>query len=262
MSETFIKQIEKVRSALQAASKGDFNAGLLAVNPQNGLPLDTRLQAFNIALMQNLIDSVHNNHDQIALTFVFARHMTFFGKEVTPDLSFWSIERNDDTELDKFLFLRAQNGVETIVQSLTNEQALPIAARQKQLLDDFNMRNQRMIDGLTLYDASENPGDVAPGTKEEQFRLIRNEQLSLALKDVETMVNRGVLCLQRSHFVAKEIKPLFAQAADPAASSWDHDIATTVRDGLESMDHAETILRYHAARHSAFSTRLEKAKIS
>jgi hypothetical protein len=265
MSETLLEQIEKVRASLQSATESDFasgqKAGLLAQG-DTGLPLDARLQAFNLALMQNLVDNVHNNHDQIALTYVFARHMTFFGKDVTPDLSFWTTERNDDVELDKLLFLRAQNGVETIVQTLPNEQALPFAARQKQLLDSFNMHNQRMVDGLTLYDASENPGNIAPGSKEEQFKIIRNEQLGLALKDVENLIQRSILCLQRSHFVTADIKPLFALSADPATASWDNEVQVNLKNGLESLDQAETILRFHVARYSVFPSRLENAKIA
>lgn len=261
MSESFLDQINRLRQSLTRFKEGTPSTeDLQLADPGNcDAALDVKLSVLQIAAMRNIAAAAENNHVQIALAMDFAKHVTFYAMKIRPDPAFWTTEINDDVEQMKFLFLRAQNDVETLVRQ-KDPAALAAAQRQKQLLDEFNLRNARRVSGQTLYDAIEKPGDLNPPQAREKLIDTRAMQLKIAAADVQGLIDRAVLSLKRLHFVQSVIKPLFATADDLAAASWDGDIAASRANAAKALDDAETALRYHAVRHSAFSNRLNDLK--
>ena len=257
MAETIVDQIISLRDLIVLAKTGDFTAPGLPVMAAT-LPVDQKLLAFNIALLRNLAETVSHHHDQIAMAFNFARHMVFHAHGVVPDLRLWTNERNDDVELAAFLFLRAQTGVEALVTAMPDEDALPYARRQKTLLDEFNVRNQRMANGQTLYDAEERPALDAGA--EELLTRLRARQADLAVASIGSLTNRALLSLGRARLIDGEIAPLFRHEASPDADGWVAAMAEAVIEADGCLEQAETLLVYHAARHTAFPRRLAEAK--
>lgn len=89
MAETFLTQIEILRTALQAASTGEFHhkyvAALTGRELENTQDLGEKLTSLHIALVHNIAHNVENNQSQIAMALEFARQMSFFGREFLPD---------------------------------------------------------------------------------------------------------------------------------------------------------------------------------
>ena len=258
--ETFVSQIKRLRQTLSDVAEAKPTSQELQICGLGvaGMPVDVKLKALQVAAMQAVAHNITNCHKQIGLAMDFARHVTFYARQISPNVEFWAGEINDDIEQQKFLFVRAQNDVECLVRQ-QGQAALFFARQQRDVLGEFNLRNGRRVAGQTLYAETEKPGDLSPAQAREKLIDLRTTQTQAALADTQGLIDHSLLTIGRMNFVQTAVKPLFAQAHDPAAAGWDDDLAASRATADKALDDAETVLTYHAARHSAFARRLGMA---
>ena len=262
MNETITAQIERLDQALTRAADGTPAAAdmpLLSTG-HTARPLDETLQALNLALAQNMLQLIKNRHEQFAVGMAVSQYVTFFARQITPDVPFWTEEVNGDVALQTDLLLGAQQDVESLVANYAGDPAVQeLNQRQSLLVSDFNDRQQRRIEGRTLYDAAEAPAARDTAQAEAVMRHLRQTQFREAMDGISLLTDRALIAIKRVHLVKATIMPLFQKAQDPAAPSWQKDIDVTRQQGQNALHEAEN-LHTHLARFHLFGRRLDQAK--
>lgn len=271
--ETLLDQIHRLREAFGAAAAGNYahpGQDELFVKEPSDKSLDVQLRRHNALFLFNLVKSIGHSNTQTGQNLDFLKLTTFFARAVCADLSFWTMEINDDIEHSRFLFVRADaeiNAATGILSHGTDKDEIRSmisgvhAASEtfRARLDAFNLCNQRRASGMTCYSAEESPVLPPDTSLEEASTILRAQQRESALAHVETLIDRALLCLNKMRFVSQEVSPLWAQD-DPRQSGWEAETEIACKNGTEALDDAETILTFHAARHAAFPRRLAEAQ--
>ncbi len=261
--ETILDQIERLRGVLNRAGHGtSLPEDMPLLNPGNqDKALDQKLMALAVASVGNLIDTLNNRHEQISLGLHFAQYTTFYARQVTHDLNFWTTEINDDIEQQNFLFQNAQADLEEfIARAGKHPQALPLAQQHKKLTDEFIARQTRRVQGLPLYEKEEKTADLSDDKARILFLTARDGQLRSSLQEINLLINRAVLSAKRIHVLETADLPDLQKSGISNETERHQEISTVLQYGLHNLENAETMLRYHAARHSAFSDRLGQTK--
>lgn len=262
MTETIKGQIERLTQVLERTAQGtplpEDMPLLEGVN--QGLPLDQQLLALNMAVAQNMMQAIKNRHEQIAVAMAVSKYVTFFARQITPDVAFWTEEVNGDISLQTDLLVGAQQDIETILAAHASDpEVQQLTTVQNMVVTDFNNRQQRRISGQTLYDTSEYPADADQGSAETKVRHLRQTQFREAFDGIQILTNRALFAAMRIHFVTSTILPLFQKTQDPAADTWKTDINVTLKQGQEALAEADN-LHTHLTRLQRFGTRLDAAK--
>lgn len=261
--ETVLDQIERLRGVLNCAAQGaSLPEDMPLLNSGNlDKALDQKLMALTVASVSNLIGTLQNRHEQISLGLHFARFTTFYARQIKMDLDFWSLEINDDIEQQNFLFQNAQVDLEELIMRAgKHPQVLPIAQQHKKLIDEFKMRQTRRVQGQTMYNQTEKPGEFAYNKVRALFLTTRDRQLHATLQEVNLLINRALFSAKRLHVLQTSDLPELQKAGINDETARHREISTALQYGLRHLEHAETMLCYHAARHSAFSDRLDGVK--
>lgn len=262
MTETIKGQIERLTQVLERTAQGaplPKDMPLLDCG-NRGLPLDQQLLVLNMAVAQNMMQAIKNRHEQIAVGMAISKYVTFFARQITPDVAFWTDEVNDDIELQTDLLVSAQQDIETILTTHASDLEVQQSTQTQSLMvTEFNDRQQRRISGQTLYDAAERPADADQTNAETKIRHLRQTQFREAFDGIQILTNRAIFAAMRIHFVRSTILPLFQKAQDPAADTWQGDIDATLKQGQDALTQADN-LHTHLTRLQQFGTRLDAAK--
>lgn len=272
--ETLSGQIVRLRDAFNAAAAGNYahpsQEGLFENN--SILSLEIKLYASNFFILTHLADDIDLSNAQIEQNLNFLKLTTFFGMAVCNNLSFWTEELNDDLEHSDFLFIRTNSGINAATQILSagnTAEENPVlfdricSGNEKfsALLHDFNLLHQRHASGHISYSEEERPRLPSASSAEPHFHDLRQEQTKNALEHVKILRDLALIYLKRMRFLARELLP-----SDPGNPEWQQvcmtGVNTSRQNGLTFLETAETILTYHAARHSAFPQRLAEAQRS
>lgn len=261
--ETVLDQIERLRGVLNRVARGmSLPDDIPLLNSGNlDKTLEQKLMALTVASVSNLVDTLQNRHEQISLGLHFARFTTFYARQIKPDLDFWSLEINDDITQQNFLLQSAQTDLEEFISRAgKHPRVLPIAQQHKNLADEFMMRHRRRVQGQPMYDQSEKPGEFADNKVRALFLTTRDRQLHATLQEINLLINRALFSAKRLNVLEASDLPELQKAGIDNEIARHREISTTLEYGLSQLDQAETMLRYHAARHSAFSDRLDSVK--
>lgn len=262
MKETIKEQIERLTQVLERAAQGTpLSEDMPLLDGGNhALPLDQKLQALNMAVAQNMMQAIKNRHEQIAVAMAVSKYVTFFARQITPDVGFWTDEVNSDIGLQTDLLVGTQQDIETMLATHADDpEVQQSTTTQNLMVTDFNHRQQRRISGQTLYDESERPADTDQASAETKIRHLRQTQFREAFDGIQILTNRAIFAAMRIHFVRSTILPLFQKAQDPAADTWQGDIDVTLKQGKDALTQADT-LHTHLTRFQRFGARLDAAK--
>lgn len=272
--ETLSGQIVRLRDAFNAAAAGDYAPPIqppLFFKSGAALPPNAKLYASNLLTLWHLANSSDLSNKQVKQNLAFLKLTTFFGRAVCDNLSFWTTETNDDLEHSNFLFIRENSEIEAATRILsirkTAEERPDLLARicsadrtLRTLVRDSDLRDKRRSLGKPCYSEEDRPSSLLPGASAElHFQALRQEQMKNALAHVETLLDLALVYLEKMRLVTQEILPL--KPDNPEwGQHWSAAASTIGQSGGTILKHAEIILTYHAARHSAFPQRLAEAQ--
>ena len=260
MTERIYDQIQTLRQPFNQAEQNDYSHTIFeSLKTNHTEDLNQRYSALTTAYINNVIDTVKHNQSQIRYTLEFWKYVTGYGRQITPNVSFWANQINDDIGHLKLIEASEKRDLAYLGQQANPKLARALTETSNELWTDLKKRFKNKANDQAMFDGSEIPTLEEP---EQGILSLRHTQLKISQKQIDKYMKRSLVNLGNIQFLNVDYLPALKQNNDPGADDIAETTRLVIQEGRQCLDLAQDILNHDAARFSAFPRALNNTKLS